>query len=343
MSRGIGQKKGWLVLLLMPVLALPPSASGQTLDQAVKLYRGGQLDRAQQVLLGLSTEQGQDPVVLLLLAKTEERGERSREYLQEAMGRGFNWDGCDQAKLLMCRYEFCRGMYLTTVDLAGDLEKEFPRSETAPEALWVSGCSHLAMDKKVAARIEFNCILTGFPGSDWAAWARLGIGDCFLDEEDYGQAVSAYHQVLDYHRDSEAFPFALVGLIGCYTQMDDPEKALLYHNLLMEKFPRSVESMEVVPRVSEQPKESEDEGRAERLAGVKYTIQLGVFGVRDNALRLQSQFQKQGYSISIKTKEISGKKYWVVQLGSFTSYGEASDLKKELEAQTDGSYRVVIR
>ncbi len=343
MIRGMGLTKGGVGFLLMLVFFAPPSVFGQSPDQATKLYRGGQLDQAQQVLLNLPAEQRQDPQVLLLLGRTERTGERSRRYLQEAISRGT--DGCssEQARLLTCKYEFCRGMHVTTVDLAGELEEKFPHSEATPEALWISGCSLLALEKRDSARIQFNRILSRFPQSAWAAWARLGVGDCFLGDEDYDQTVSAYHQILDYDKDSEAFPFALSGLMECHAQLGDPERALLYHNLLMERFPRSAGLTKTVPGVGGQPKEPEDEGRAEQLVGARYAVQLGVFGVRENALRLESQFEKQRHPVSVRTKVISGKKYWVVQVGSFGSYREASDLKQELETQTGGSYRVVIR
>ena len=40
---------------------------------------------------------------------------------------------------------------------------------------------------------------------------------------------------------------------------------------------------------------------------------------------------------------MGGKKYRLVQLGSFVSYQEALKLKKKLESQSGESYRIVIQ
>jgi tetratricopeptide (TPR) repeat protein len=344
MRRGIGPKrKGLFVLLFMQVILLRTIfAYGYTLEEAASRYRSGALDEAKHILLDIFAQQKSDPQVLLLLAQTEESGAVLKRYLEDAQNY-LGWTDLDQVRLLACKYEFCRDRYVTTVELSENFKTSFAGSRIVPEALWLSGSSLLAMEKTDSARADFDRILESYPGSPRAQWAALAKGDCFFLDQDYDRALTEYHQVLKQHRDSEAFPFALSGLVRCYSRLNDSDKALLYYNLLKEKFPRSMELGEMfVPRTAP-PDKDEDQERAEELGGVRYTIQLGVFGVRENALRLRSRFQEQGYSVRIESKTIATKKYSVVQLGSFTSYEEASKLKKELESQTGESYRVVIR
>ena len=305
-------------------------------------YRTGQLDEAKQTLLELAAEE-ENPEILLLLAKTEEKGKLAERYLRRVTAQHGHWPDSDKAQLLLCQYEFCKGMYLTTVDLAAKLGKDLAQGEIMPEVLWLSGSSYLAMEKTESALAEFDRIVSFHPLSPWAQWARLGKGDCYLAKQDYRQGIVEYQRVLDEHKDSEAFPLALSGLVRCYSQLEDSERALLYYNLLKERFPLSIESVEMFVRKLEQQGEAQEEGRAEKLAGVKYTVQLGVFGVQENAAKLRSRLERQGYSVRIKAKLISGKSYSVVQVGSFTSYEEALELKRRLESQTGESYRVVIR
>ncbi len=342
MKPGTGPTRGW-ILVLAPVLLMSLSARGQTIQEATRLYQRGEPDQVQRVLLESSPEPERNSESLLLLGRTEPRGELSQEYLEEVLGQGEKGPVSQQAYLLTCKYEFSKGMHLAAADLVDGLEAKFPQSEILPEALWISGSSFLAVQKPDSALLRFNEILTRFPGSTWAAWAQLSVGDCFLESRYFDRAASAYNRILEYNKDSEVFAFALSGLIECYGEWGDSEKALLYYNLLKEKFPQWVESATIPLRAEKQTAESEEPGRAERLAGVRYTIQLGVFGVAENALRLKAQFEKQGHPVRIETKVIGGKSYSVVQLGSFVSYREASDLKKRLEAQTGESYRVVIR
>jgi pentatricopeptide repeat protein len=341
MNRRTGPGQGVFLLLGLLFLLRSP-ALGQALDDAIREYQEGRPDQAGQVLDSLGEQEKDSPQALLLLARTEPVGERLVSYLREASSRADDEKVGADAQLLMCRYEFCRGRYLAASDLAEEQNSRLLGGEAQPQALWISGSSLLAAQEPDSALIRFRRILSSFPESPWAAWAQLAVGDCLLEAADYDQAASAYKRVLEYHKYSEAFPFALSGLVDCYGGSGNPEEALLYYNLLQERFPQSLESPRVLPPISS-PRGSEEEGKAERLVGVSYTIQLGVFGVRENAVRLKKEFEEQGYRMRIKTRMISGKKYQVVQLGSFDSYQEALNLKKKLETQTGESYRVVIR
>ncbi len=345
MKRGIGLKKLWLLFLLFMLVGLPSFnfIFSQTLDNAIRHYQAGELDAAKRVLLKQLEKDAENPEMLFYLGKTEEKGELSRRYFKDMITHFPDWVNSDEAELLICKYEFCRDMHVTTLDAARRFVMNLPQSQMIPEVLWISGCSFLALNQPDSALLQFNKITRSFAGSNWAGWAQLGRGDCLFAGEDYFQAIAEYHKVVDQYKDSEAFPFALSGLVKCFSQLENAEKALLYYNLLKERYPGSLESIEdPAERMSLQNK-TKDKVQAERLAGVKYTIQLGVFGIKENALRLRSQFGKQGYSVSIKSKIISGKKYYVVRLGSFASYEKALKLKKKLESQTEESYRIVIK
>jgi tetratricopeptide (TPR) repeat protein len=331
-----------LLLLLGLVLLGSMPASGQTLDQALREYQEGRPDQARIMLDSLGDQEKNSSVAFLILGRTEPLGEQSESYLREALSRGDDEEVGAQAQLLMCQYEFCRGRYLAASDLVEGWDQKLPGVEAYPEALWISGSSFLAAQEPDSALVRFRRILADFPKSPWASWAQLGLGDCLLEAGDYDQAALSYKRVLEYHRYSEAFPFALSGLAECYSSSGNSEEALLYHNLLEERFPQNPESFQALSPANA-PRSPEEEGKAERLAGVRYTIQLGVFGVRENALGLKKRLEEQGYRVRMETRMIGGKKYQVVQLGSFDSYQEALDLKKKLEAQTGEAYRVVIR
>ena len=345
MKRGIGLKKTCLLFLLF-ILVTPTtfrSNFAQTSNNVIKHYQSGELGEAKRILLNQLAEDRENPKILFYLGKMEEKGELSRKYFEDVTDRFPDWINSDKAELLLCKYEFCKGMHVATVDLAERLELNFPQNEMIPEALWIWGCALLAMDQSDSALLQFDKIMKSFPASNWAGWAQLGKGDCHFADENYNQAVVEYNKVLDGGKDSGVFPFALSGLVSCFNQLENAEKALLYYNLLKERYPNSLESVENPAEKMSPKSKTKDKTQAERLAGVKYTIQLGVFGIKENALRLRSRFEKQGYSIVIKSKVISGKKYSVVQLGLFTSYEEALKLKKTLESQTNESYRIVIK
>jgi tetratricopeptide (TPR) repeat protein len=334
----------WSVFLFMLANFLSlNSPSCQNLNDALKHYQAGRLDETKCSLLNQLQEDASNPEVLFYLGKVEEEGDLSRKYLENMIRCSPDWKESEEANLLICQYEFCKGMNVSAIELTRGFEKSFPGSESLPEILWISGCSFLALNQPDSALFRFREILRLYPRSDWAQWALLGKGDCFYADEKYDQASSEYHRVLDDYQYSEAFPFAISGLANCFSRLEDPEVSLLYYNLLKEKYPLSFESVEKPAEGKSSVGGSRDETKAERLTGIRYTIQLGVFGEEGNALKLRSLFEKEGYSVIIKSKVIQGKSYRVVQLGSFISYEEALKLKRKLESQTNESYRIVIK
>ena len=246
MRRGVELKKTYLPFLLFMLFdfASLNSIFAQTLDDAIDHYQTGELVEAKRILLNQLAEGRENPEILFYLGKVEEKGDLSRKYFKDVVSHFPNWINSDEAELLICKYEFCKGMYVITVDLTERFEQSFPQSRMIPEVLWISGCSFLAMDQPDSALLQFDKIIKLFPGSNWAGWAQLGRSDCFFAGEDYNQAMAEYNKVLDYRRDSETFPFALSGLVRCFTQLEDWEKVLLYHNLLKEKYPYSIELIE---------------------------------------------------------------------------------------------------
>ena len=314
----------------------------QSWEDAVRHLEAGRLDEAKRILLDCADELADEPALMLCLGRVEEKGDLSARYLKSIADRCPDWAGAAEAGLLVCKYEFCRDMNLAAVERARRLEEDSPESEVEPALLWISGSSFLAIGQADSALHRFEQMLRLSPQSEWAQWAQLGRGDCFFADQDYHRAVAEYELVLDAYRYSEAFPFALSGLARSFARLGDPERALLYRNLLREKYPRSVESAGELLQ-AERPVEGAVEGsRAERLAGVRYTVQLGVFREKQNALKLREQFEKQGYSIKIRSKTIGGKEYRAVHLGSFASHQEALKVKDKLESLTGESYRIVI-
>ena len=332
-----------LVLLLM--LLCPPQGGVvfcQNWEDAVQHFETGRLDEAKRILLNQADEIDDEPTLLFYLGRVEEKGDLSGRYLQSVADRCPDWAGAAEAGLLVCKYEFCRDMNFAVVERAKGLEESSVESEVEPALLWFSGCSFLAMGLADSALQRFDQVLRVSPRSDWAEWAQLGRGDCFFADQDYHRAVAEYELVLDAYRYSQAFPFALSGLARTFARLGDPERALLYRNLLREKYPRSVESAGELLQAEQPAEETATGRRAEDLAGVRYTVQLGVFREKENALRLRARLEEQGYSVKIRKKIIGGKEYRAVQLGSFASHQEALKLKEKLESQTGESYRIVI-
>jgi hypothetical protein len=115
----------------------------------------------------------------------------------------------------------------------------------------------------------------------------------------------------------------------------ESERAMHYLTLYRESYPRGL-----VPQFEFSPGAS---SRADQAAGVEYTIQVGVFGDRDNAVRQMDRFKQAGQKAELVPRTISGQKYTAVWVGRYRTQNEAQEARRLLEARFSETYRVVVR
>jgi tetratricopeptide (TPR) repeat protein len=125
-----------------------------------------------------------------------------------------------------------------------------------------------------------------------------------------------------------------------YHRYDD---AVFYYNLLREAYPKAVGLDVLIDKLSSVTGDEPEDDLAERLTGTFYSVKVGVFSQIENARRQRDNFTKYDRRVEILTKNISGRKYFVVYVGRFSSYESAEQLKANLEATHNEVFQVVTR
>ncbi|UCD17920.1 MAG: SPOR domain-containing protein [Candidatus Zixiibacteriota bacterium] len=120
------------------------------------------------------------------------------------------------------------------------------------------------------------------------------------------------------------------------------DDAILYYNILKEGYPNAVGLDDLVDMFSGMERAAADNS-AERITGTVYSVQAGVFSVKDNAERLQDRLKEYGQPVEIKSRTISDKEYYVVYVGRFVSSDEAMVFKARLESLEKEVYQIVAR
>lgn len=108
-----------------------------------------------------------------------------------------------------------------------------------------------------------------------------------------------------------------------------------YLTLYRESFPHGL-----LPELASTTSAS---AQADRAAGLEYSIQVGVFGDRTNAVRQMERFRDAGYAAELKAKSVAGQKYTAVWVGRYRAQNEAQEARRELEERFSDSFRVVVR
>jgi len=120
------------------------------------------------------------------------------------------------------------------------------------------------------------------------------------------------------------------------------DDAILYYNLLKEGYPNAVGLVDLVDKFTGIERKNKSQ-TAETITGTFYSVQVGVFSVRDNARALSKSMKKYGKKVEVREKRISDKDYFVVYVGRFRSTDEAIAFKTILEKSENEAFQVVAR
>jgi cell division septation protein DedD len=121
------------------------------------------------------------------------------------------------------------------------------------------------------------------------------------------------------------------------------DDAVFYYNILREEYPAAVGLDALADKIAGMSSPDAGSTAAERKTGTFYSVQVGVFSQEDNAKRQAKAFSRYDRQVDISKKVISGQEYRVVYVGRFSSYLEAQDFKKLLEANHNEVFQVVAR
>jgi len=121
------------------------------------------------------------------------------------------------------------------------------------------------------------------------------------------------------------------------------DNAVFYYSLLRESFPAAVGVDALLDRMAGLSAGATGDHSAETITGTYYSVQLGVFSVKENAQKMVSAFKKYDHQLDLLKKSVSDKDYHVVYIGRFPDYSSAARFKEKLEAEQNAVYLIVVR
>jgi TolA-binding protein len=325
--------------LLIYLLPINNMIFAQTLDEGTGYFNQGDFSKAKTLFLDYLEANPQDPSAWFYLGKMEFEGKKSVDYLEKAW-KNEKFEKSDKALVNLIQYGFSRGFYVSAIDLAEKFETAFPSDPLLKQVLWMHAHSLLASDKAQDAQKLFLNIIKKSPNSEWASWAQLGLGDIYFSKKDCERAIEEYKKVLNLYPESEVLSLALFQLSLCYHELNQ-DKSLLYGNLYKEKFPKGIQNPEEM-EPTESAVQPKKQTPAEQIAGISYTIQVGIFGIKGNALKQMGEFKKKGFVCKIQDKIIEGKRYYQVLVGKFSSEEKALEIKEKLEKEDKEFYKITL-
>jgi len=332
----------WSMIFFIPFSF---SMAASELDDTLKYFvETNELEKAREFLISFLESNPQSREALFYLGKIHFDGDSSLKYLSQAIDLTQRGEKSAEALLWMSKHSFLNASYSVTLEQTIEFRKRFKQSLFMPEILWLSGCSYLVSGYTDSAEQQFGRVLEEFPGSKWASWALLGLGDCFFFKKEFDQAIHQYSRLIDQYTDSDALPLSLISLCRSYIEIKDGDNALLYYNLYQDRFPPGIlEQEKVIDRIRVELSEKIKKEKRERRKPDKYTIQVGLFSDKDQADREYRRFESRGYTSRILDVTQDGKTFWRVEVGIFDSQKNAESFKNKLEKTFRKTYKVISR
>ncbi len=184
---------------------------------------------------------------------------------------------------------------------------------------YISGTSLNKLGRYELARENFKSLIENYPVSKYAPLAQLGLADSYYLTADYRNASEAYEKYVTGYPKSEAAATAYFRLGRCAQKEGKWQSARNYYQKVKTEYPLSFEAQMASQALSEEM--------------LYFTVQVGSFGKKSNALKLCDELVKKGYDASILKMQSDGQESYKVRVGRFNTRGEAEDLSKRLQAE----------
>jgi tetratricopeptide (TPR) repeat protein len=188
------------------------------------------------------------------------------------------------------------------VDLYKQLVEKFPGSKFTGKALLKLAQYYYAVGSYVSARQYADNLVDQFPGSPLVPEAKFLAARCLIATGYYVAAEEELKDIIKKYSKSPCKNYAKAEL----TSLNELEKQSINP-------PQSKN----VPTDFKQPIENFEGNR-------KYTIQIGAYQDKNNALKQKDLYSQQGYLASVETKYVNNSLLYLVWIGDFETEDQAA-------------------
>jgi len=212
---------------------------------------------------------------------------------------------------------FVNGEYENAVLEARRLLSSEPKE--ADKIYYILGMSLNKLGKYESARGNLQLLLKMYPRSDYAPLAQLAIGDGYYLSGDYRNASESYERYIAKYPKSEGAAIAYFRLAKCTQREGRWQTARNYYQKVKREYPLSFEAQLAAQALSEEI--------------LYFTVQVGSFSKKANALKLCDELTKKDYDASILKSKSSRGDFYKVRVGRLDRREDAEELAKRLQAE----------
>ena len=199
------------------------------------------------------------------------------------------------------------------------------------ELYYYLGLSYLKDSNFIRSADMFSRILNEFANGKYRSQAQLALGDVYFLQGDFEKAKSAY-EALTTDSDQKLKSALLYRQSQLALKMGDPAKHKELQEQLKSVYPFSLEAKQDKGVFISVAQAREPEVKSVPASG-DFSVQVGVFSSKDNAINLAMELVKKGFSAYTEDAEIDGKVTYRVRIGKSSTQQEALELQIQLQQQ----------
>lgn len=229
--------------------------------------------------------------------------------------------------------------------LLAKIEKDNPSNETI---LFLHGLLSARGD---SAEYYYEAYLKQKPDGRFSDEALFRLAQLKYVQGLYLNAQKRFNRILETHPLTPFRPKCLYWSGMCFSAMGKKDSAAVQFRKLNEEFPEN-EFKNELPGDWAVFKPAAPTGKVDSLyatgrletvkpAAVTFSVQIGAFSNRNNALLRKAFFEREGYPVTLKSKQRDKDVFYLVWLGSFPTWEEAKSFGESLRAKFGTSYTLV--
>jgi len=257
------------------------------------------------------------------------------------------------------------GMYLSLLDEGKEdqvrndislLEKRYPDNSGV---LYLKAIT--AGDGELGIKL-FKELIRKYPNSDYADNSALRIGEYLYSRGLYSQASVQLRSVPQKYPKSEVIQPAVDLMVKSYFATGEVDSATIYARFFKKKYPgldvsnfglTNLDSPSDVTLVKVEPKEAKKRIREAEKSEPKqqvpvskekpWVIQVGAFSQYKNATSLKSTLEEKGYTVEVSQVLSRGRRLHLVRVVRYATKTEAEQVGSRLHDTLGLDYRVMKR
>lgn len=214
---------------------------------------------------------------------------------------------------------FLRGEYEKVVRATQDMLRHGTDQADGDTLLYLQGLSALKLRDFELAQTSLSRLLEEYPRSRWRGQAWLALGDGWEASGNEAKALEVYRRFLEERESADLYPQAALRLGKIQRRLG-----------MWEEAKATLESIQA--KASAGP-EAAQAGEILRSGDFYFTVQVGAFVSRSNALKLAAELKRLGYEAEVSEAAMQGRIFHRVRIGRFTGRQEAEELARRLQEE----------